>query len=411
MSKKKIIPQLNLGLIGHVDHGKTTLVKDLSGKWTDTHSEEMKRGITIRLGYANVAVYECPKCESPNKYSVSEKCPNCGSKGKLTRSFSLVDAPGHESLMATMLAGTTIMDGALLLIAADEECPQPQTREHVMALEIVGIKNLIVVQNKIDLVTKERAMESYNEIKDFLKGTSFEGSTIVPMSALKSVNINLLLETIINEIPVPKRDEKKDPLMFAARSFDINRPGTPIQDIHGGVIGGALKQGSLKVGDEVEIKPGVKISKKGRDSWEPIKSKILSIQTADTKIDKATPGGSIAIETLLDPFYVKSDSLMGNVIGHVGKLPPVREELNLEVNLLDRVVGSAEEIQVEPIKMGEPLMLNVNSAATVGIVNSLGKDKIKCKLRIPVCAEKGSRITVSRVIGNRWRLIGYAIIQ
>ena len=407
---KKIVPDMNLGLVGHVDHGKTTLVKCLSGKWTDTHSEEIKRGITIRLGYANIAVYKCEKCDYL-RYFTSEKCPKCGAKGKLVRAISLVDAPGHESLMATMLAGTTIMDGALLLIAADEPCPQPQTKEHLMALEIIGLDKVIVVQNKIDLISKEKAIENYKQIKEFLKGTKYENAPIIPVSARYNINIDLLLDAIIQNIEPPKRNLRLSPLMFAARSFDINKPGTKIDDLHGGVIGGALKQGTLKVGEEIEIRPGIKKSKKGRDAWHPLKTKITNIMTADTHLEKATPGGSIAIETELDPSYVKSDSLMGSVIGHIDKLPPVREELELEIKLLKRVVGSKEEIKVDPIKLGEPLMLNVNSAATVGSVISISKKGVKCRLKIPVCASEGSRITVSRIIGNRWRLIGYALIK
>src|SRR3989344_4250565 len=110
-------PAINIGLVGHVDHGKTTLTERLSGKWTDTHSEEMKRGITIRLGYADVVIRKCTKCE---KLTVKDKC-DCGGALKFVRKVSFVEAPGHESLMATMLAGSTIMDGALLLVAANEE--------------------------------------------------------------------------------------------------------------------------------------------------------------------------------------------------------------------------------------------------------------------------------------------------
>ena len=147
-------PAINVGMVGHVDHGKTTLVQTLSGKWTDTHSEEIKRGITIRLGYAEVAFYKCTKCEGADAYGVKPECAKCSGKAELLRKISLVDAPGHESLMATMLCGANIMDGALLLISSAESCPQPQTREHVQALEIVGIDNLIVIQNKIDMVTE-----------------------------------------------------------------------------------------------------------------------------------------------------------------------------------------------------------------------------------------------------------------
>ena len=169
-------PHVNIGTIGHVDHGKTTLTKALSGIWTDTHSEERKRGISIKLGYADTAFYKTkdgkfyPSGRHPEGKEDSEK--------ELQRVVSFVDAPGHETLMAIMITGASIMDGALLMVAANEECPQPQTREHLMALNISGIENIIVVQNKIDLVTKERAVESYNEIKEFLKGTVAELSLI-----------------------------------------------------------------------------------------------------------------------------------------------------------------------------------------------------------------------------------------
>src|SRR3990167_4291660 len=123
----KAQPALNIGMVGHVDHGKTTLLERLSGKWTDTHSEELKRGITIRLGYADVVFRKCNKCKGSNVYTVQESCPKCNSKTIATRKVSFIDAPGHESLMATTLSGAAIIDYALLLISANEHCPQPQT--------------------------------------------------------------------------------------------------------------------------------------------------------------------------------------------------------------------------------------------------------------------------------------------
>lgn len=187
-------PEINIGMIGHVDHGKTTLTKALSGEWTDRHSEEVKRGISIRLGYADVAFYKCPKCEGAAAYCTDKKCPNCGSETEFVRAVSFVDAPGHETLMATMLSGAALMDGALLLVAANEHCPQPQTKEHLMALSIVGIDKIVIVQNKVDIVTQERALENYREIKEFVKGTIAENAPIIPVSAQSGVNIDLLIK-------------------------------------------------------------------------------------------------------------------------------------------------------------------------------------------------------------------------
>jgi translation initiation factor 2 subunit 3 len=402
-------PEINIGMVGHVDHGKTTLVKALSGKWTDTHSEEIKRGITIRLGYADVAIYRCSTCEGSDAFSVQPTCPHCKKPSVEVRKFSLVDAPGHESLMATMLCGANIIDGALLLISAQEKCPQPQTMEHVQALQIVGIKNIIIIQNKIDLVTPEQAKKNYDEIKAFLKGTPYENAPVVPMSALHSVNLDVLLETIQNTIPTPKRDLDKEPLMYVARSFDINKPGSEPEKMVGGVLGGALKQGRLKDGQEIAILPGYEVPDKKQ--WKPLTTKVISMITGGVKVPEVTPGGSVALMTTLDPAVVKSDKLVGAVVGLPGKLPQVWNEVKLEPSLLDRVVGAKDKLVVEPIKLGELLMLNVNAAATVGVVKSLSKKEIVCTLRRPVCAEPGSRVVMSRNMGQRWRLIGYGTIK
>jgi len=409
MAKKTDVqPEISIGMIGHVDHGKTTLVQALSGRWADTHSEEIKRGITIRLGYADVSIYKCPKCKEPKCYSVTKKCQNCASECKLIRKASLVDAPGHESLMATMLCGATIMDGAILLVSANEECPQPQTQEHLMALEMMGIDKIIVVQNKIDLVTKEKAIKNHKQIQDFLKQTKFKNSPIIPMSALHRINLDILLKTIQEEFPTPKRDLSKDPIMLAARSFDINKPGAKIKALKGGILGGTIKQGKLKKGDQIEILPGYAEDKK---KWKPLTTKITSIVAGGEELKEIHPGGSMAIMTELDPAIVKSDQLVGSMIGLPGKLPPVWDEINLEITLLDRVVGAKDKLVVEPIKKGEFLMLNVNSAATVGIVQEISKKAIKCTLRKPVCAQEGTKMTISRRMGQRWRLIGFGLIK
>jgi translation initiation factor 2 subunit 3 len=400
-------PELNIGLVGHVDHGKTTLTERLSGKWTDTHSEEIKRGITIRLGYADFSIYKA----KDGQFTTKEKNAETGETYELVRKISLVDAPGHESLMATMLAGATIIDGALLLVAANELCPQPQTREHLMALEMSGIDKIIIVQNKIDLVSAERALRNYQQIKAFLKGTKFEDAPIIPISAQRGVNIDLLLEAIQDFLPTPKRDESLEPIMFVARSFDINKPGATPEKLKGGVLGGSLKQGVLKVGDKIELRPGYVYEEANQIKSKPLITTVTSAITGGAGVEQVGPGGSIGIMTDLDPGVVKSDSLTGNIVGLPGKLPPVWNNLTLEITLMDRVVGSTEDLRVNPIVPNELLMLNVNSSATVGVVREIAKNRIKCVLKKPICAALESRVTISRRVGTRFRLIGYGIIK
>jgi len=390
-----------------VDNGKTTLTHALSGKWTDTHSEELKRGITIRLGYADATFYKCKH----DHFGVVEQCGECSEVAVPSRKVSFVDAPGHETLMATMLSGAAIMDGALLLIAANEECPQPQTKEHLQALEILGLKNIVIVQNKVDLVSEADALKSFEQIKVFVKGTIAEGAPIIPVSAQHRINLSFLVAAIEEVIKTPVRDAAKEPLFFVARSFDLNRPGTKVADLKGGVLGGALKQGVLQVGQDIEIRPGRGIEKEGRKVWEPIKTTIVSLQTGGKNVDQLVPGGSAGILTGLDPFLVKADSLVGNSVGIAGKLPPVWYDIILKPVLLQRVVGAKDELVVEPIKKGEPLMLNVNSAATVGVVLDLKKDLLTMKLKLPICAYPTDRITISRRFGARWRLIGYGNVM
>jgi len=403
-------PEINIGTIGHVDHGKTTLVQAITGVWAARHSEELKRGITIKLGYADAPIYKCPKCPPPQCYTTEPKCPHCGSETQFLRAVSFVDAPGHEALMATMLSGAAVMDGAILVVAADEPCPQPQTREHLAAIEIVGIKNIVVVQNKIDVVSKERAMKSYEEIKAFIEGTIAENAPIIPVSAQQKVNIDALLEAMEEYLPTPERDPTKPPRMYVVRSFDINKPGTPVEKISGGVIGGTILQGKFRVGEEIEIRPGIRLEKHGRPFYEPLFTEITSLQAGGKNVEEAVCGGLVGVGTLLDPSLTKADGLIGNLVGKPDTLPPTLNEFTLDVHCFERVVGTKELMEVEKVKIGENLLLDVGTAITVGSVISIKGENATLRLARPVCAEEGSRVAISRKIAGRWRLIGYGII-
>jgi len=401
-------PDVNVGTSGHVDHGKSTIVDAITGVWTSAHSEELRRGITIKVGYADAAFYKCPNCQSPQNYSTSKQCPNCKSEGILQRVLSFVDVPGHESLMANMLSGASLTDGSILVIAANEDVPRPQTREHLLALEMLGTKQVVIAQNKIDLVTREEAKQNHESIKDFVSGTVAENSRIVPLSAQHRLNIDALIEAIELDIKTIPREADKPPLMQVLRSFDINRPGSSIEDMKGGVVGGSLAQGVLDVGDEIEIRPGV--LKEKSKKYEPLTTKVASLGTGAGLVESVRAGGLIAIGTNLDPSLTRSDSLVGVVIGHPGKLPPVYESLDMDTELFDEAIGSPEMIKVEKIKNGEALRLNSGTAVTLGVVSSAGGDKISVNLRRPVSASSASRLAISRRIADRWRLIGSGVI-
>lgn len=381
-------------------------MQSLTGQWASRHSEELRRGITIKLGYADAAIYKCPNCDDPQCYCVSPECPSCGGEAELQRTVSFVDAPGHEILMATMLSGAALMDGAILVIAADEKCPQPQTREHLAAIEAVGIKNLIIVQNKIDLVNREEAIQNYNDIKNFIKGSIAENAPIVPVSAQQEVNIDLLIQAMEEYLPTPERSSTLPARMYIVRSFDVNRPGKNIDEIIGGVLGGSIIQGVFKMGEEIEILPGYPTRVKNKIKMKELFTEIISLHVGRTSVDEALPGGLTGIGTLLDPSITKSDGLVGSIIGIPGTLPPVIDKFNLDYRLFQNVIGSRTEEKVAQIAKGEKLLLNVGTAKTMGEVTNIRKKRMETSLTIPVCAEVGDRVAISRRIGSRWRLIG-----
>jgi translation initiation factor 2 subunit 3 len=253
-------------------------------------------------------------------------------------------------------------------------------------------------------------LENYRQIKEFITGTVAEDAPIIPVCADREENIEVLLAAIDETIPSPEVDEGMSPRMFVARSFDVNTPGNRPQDLVGGVIGGTLSTGILHVGDEMEIRPGIRSEAKGKTTWEPLITTVESLHAGGRPLKEVRPGGLIAIGTKLDPALTKSDSLIGRIAGRPGALPESLHNFSIDVNLLDRVVGSASEQAVEDLKTNEPLMLSVGTATTVGIVTSARDSIADVKLKLPVAAEKDQRVAISRRISGRWRLIGYGII-
>jgi len=418
---------INLGTIGHVAHGKSTVVKAISGVHTVRFKNELVRNITIKLGYANAKIYKCENeaCPRPGCYRSykSDKedrppCerPGCGHRMKLLRHVSFVDCPGHDILMATMLNGAAVMDAALLLIAGNETCPQPQTSEHLAAVEIMKLQNIIILQNKVDLIKEQAAEEHHKSIVSFVKGTVAESSPIVPISAQLKYNIDAVNEYIVKRIPIPDRDFASTPRLIVIRSFDVNKPGAEVDDLKGGVAGGSILSGVLSVGMEVEIRPGI-VTKdaQGKHRCRPIFSRIVTLLAENNHLKFAVPGGLIGVGTRIDPTLCRADRLVGQVLGAVGKLPSVYTELEISLFLLRRLLGvkteDKKQTKVSKLVKNELLLVNIGSTSTGGRVLSVKADLAKIQLTQPACTEIGEKVALSRRIDKHWRLVGWGSVQ
>jgi len=270
-------------------------------------------------------------------------------------------------------------------------------------LKIASIKNIIIIQNKIDAVSKEQAIENYNQIKAFVKDTIADKAPIIPVSAIFGANLGLIVRAFEEIIPSPKINEEDEFQFLVARSFDINRPGTPINELNGGVIGGSVLKGKVKVGEEIEIRPGLRVKNK----YTPLKTQIVSISQGSNFLDEAKPGGLIGLGSKLDPALTRGDSLIGHLAGRPDNLPEVMSEVELEVNLLERVLGSEVQMKVQQLKHNEKLLLVVGTEKTAGTVVKILKNTYILNLTPPICAPTNSIFAISRIINRRYRLIGY----
>ena len=454
---------INVGTIGHVAHGKSTLVKAISGVQTVRFKNELERNITIKLGYANAKIYKGdPKTSDADAESGTEVNINTSeekqedgtstateqqggfytSRGsshpdvftdektgityRLRRHVSFVDCPGHDILMATMLNGAAVMDAALLLVAGNETCPQPQTSEHLAAVEIMRLQNIIILQNKVDLVKPDAALAQHEQIRRFVAGTVAGEAPIVPISAVMGYNVDVVCEYLVHKIPVPLRDFSSVPRLIVIRSFDVNKPGQDVADLRGGVAGGSILQGVLRVGDQIEVRPGI-VSKEGggdnngksgsvKMSCTPIYSRVSSLYAESNDLQYAVPGGLIGVGTRIDPTLTRADRLVGQVLGLRGKLPDVFAEIEISYYLLRRLLGvktsdGGKQAKVQKLSKQEILMVNVGSTATGGKVLAVKGDLAKIALTQPVCTQEGEKIALSRRVDKHWRLIGWGEIR
>lgn len=418
---------INIGTIGHVAHGKSTVVKAISGVQTVRFKTELVRNITIKLGYANAKIFKCdsPTCIRPGNYwsggsstGMKPKCAVCDGPMTLQRHVSFVDCPGHDILMATMLNGAAVMDAAMLLVAGNEPCPQPQTSEHLAAVEIMKLKNILILQNKIDLVKEKDAASQYEEILNFIRGTVADGAPIIPISAQLKYGIDVICEYICNKIPVPIRDFMSSPELIVIRSFDVNKPGEEVEALKGGVAGGSILRGVLRLGDTIEVRPGIITKdKNGAVKCIPILSKIVSLYAEHNDLRYAVPGGLIGVGTKIDPTLTRADRLVGQVLGFPGKLPSIFSELEISFFLLRRLLGvktdgdKKKAGKVKKLQKGDILMVNIGSTSTGARILDVCGDLAKVVLTSPVCTCEGEKLALSRRVDKHWRLIGWGKIR
>lgn len=399
-------------------------MKALSGVQTVRFKTELERNITIKLGYANAKLYQGKPLEAEPKgplycskgSSHADIFTEGGREYHLRRHVSFVDCPGHDILMATMLNGAAVMDAALLLIAGNETCPQPQTSEHLAAVEIMRLQHILILQNKVDLVKPDAALAQHEQIKKFVAGTVADSAPIIPISAVLKYNMDVVCEYLIRKIPLPVRDFTSQAKLIVIRSFDVNRPGQDVSHLQGGVAGGSILQGVLRVGDEVEVRPGIVHKQEDKMVCSPIFSKIESLYAEQNDLQFAVPGGLIGVGTKIDPTLTRADRLVGQVLGLRGQLPDVFAEIEISYYLLRRLLGvktsdGGKQAKVQKLAKAEILMVNIGSTATGGRVSAVKGELAKIALTQPVCTDEGEKIALSRRVDKHWRLIGWGQIR
>jgi len=380
--------------------------------------ERQRNKMTIFLGYANAKIWKCPSPlhSPPSNYTTTSSdidtfyCPEHDTMMDLVRHISFVDCPGHQKLMATMLNGTAIMDAAIMVVDASRPQIMEQTKEHFGAATISAIRHFLVAQNKIDLITQKEAMSHYFNLQMFLKGSIFEGSDILPISALSKLNLDYLAQWLAN-LPEPERDLISPPLLSIVRSFDVNKPGKlDISKLKGGVPGGALIRGKLKIGDEIEIRPGIISREQGKLIAHPVRSRVTALFSEKTPLKEAVPGGMIGVGTIIDPTLTRKDRMKGQIMGLVGKMPPVF--ITLEINYF-----SLGDIQKEwrggsgRMKQNEIIKLHIGVMEVEGVVKKRMQDLLDVNLKLPVCCEIGQKMAICRKDNEEsWRLFGFGFV-
>ena len=417
-------PIINIGMIGHVANGKSSLTECLTGIRTQKFGAEKERNITIRLGYANAKIWKCPQCPDPECYSSTDStknyssCEECNSDMKLVSHISIVDCPGHNMLTSTMMNGSSVMNYTLLVeSASNQSIPAPQTTEHLQATQLSQIPNIMVCMNKIDIVKKDDALMKINQLRDHLLDKHNLDSPIIPISATFKANLDLVCK-ILGELPIPHNNVDDLMEMICIRSFDINKPGTNVTELKGGVIGGSIKTGKLNIGDHIVIYPGnYSMRTDGCGfQYQPLHTQVLSIHSDKNEIMEAIPGGLLGVQTTLDPAHTKNDLMTGSLI--VTKNINEKDEKDMtDIKVYDKIILNMDTLLVddpkEKMAKNKKIKINFNSNNIDCEVYrySVSKNELKLILNKPI-AINSKRINYVTVMSEERtdNIIGRGVI-
>lgn len=395
-------PIINIGCMGSVSDGKSSMVRTLTGIRTQRHSNEQNRNITIKQGYGNMKVWVHGQDYITTDSTTENDC-------ELVNHISFVDCPGHQELIQTMLSSIKLMDGAIFVVAVDQPLnKKPQLVQHLAAAKLGKINKIIICLNKIDLVDKKELMKRKEELDTMLREFDIHPFTIIPTSFNKRLGLNYLAEAIMKLFPPSNYLERtnEQPIFRISRTFDINKPGTNWNEVNGGVIGGSLVSGKLKVGDEIEIRPGqVSKGKDGKFVCQPIKTRVLSIKTDTCDLDEIVPGGLIGIRTDLDPFYCKNDNLAGNIAGFNGNLPEIATDIKIKTNIVTTFGMSWVP------KLNDSVMIQVGTKTVEAKVIEMNGLHLKYQLTKPLCIFSDQHIIICRMVDKILKIVADGVVS
>lgn len=393
-------PIINIGCLGCVSDGKSTLIDKLTGIKTQKHSQEKIRNITIKQGYGNMKIW---KDTNNNLYSTNSTI-NSFNDYNLVNHISFIDCPGHHDYIQTLLGATSMMDGVIIVIAVDQPLKnKQQLLQHLFITKIHKINKIIICLNKIDLVEKHIVLSRKEELDDLLSKYNITADIIIPTCFNKMIGINNIINefmSVFNPINFEKK-YNSNPLFRISRSFDINKPGIDWTNVTGGIIGGTLISGSLNVNDEIEIRPGIINNNNGILNWKPIITTIKSIKSDAINLESVISGGLVGLGTDIDPYYCKNDMLCGNVVGLTNLLPSVYNNINVNIIIID--------INWLPILLNI-IYLQIGTSSFEGKIISINNNIYNIELFKPVCIDINDNIIICSKINNIIKIVAHATI-